>query len=214
MTEQQDTVRYAEIVGFPAYRACEDGLNAWVESRWQRNGRASFLGDTWRRVVPVRNRKRLRIALSAPGKTAQRFLHTIILSAFVGPCPAGMQCCHADDNPHNNALSNLRWDTQKANAADATRNGRRAMGDEHYSRKRPDLLPRGETHGCVKLSAESVREVRRRYLAGEHSQRKIASDFGVSQSLVSYIVRGAGWKHLGDELLDRGLIREPEEAAS
>lgn len=48
----------------------------------------------------------------------------IVLETFVGPCPAGLECCHWDDVPTNNKVSNLRWDTRKENRADAKRNGK------------------------------------------------------------------------------------------
>jgi hypothetical protein len=35
-----------------------------------------------------------------------------------------MECCHYDDNPRNNHLGNLRWDTQAGNQRDLVRNGR------------------------------------------------------------------------------------------
>jgi hypothetical protein len=34
-----------------------------------------------------------------------------------------MVACHADDNPQNNHLSNLRWDTPGSNMLDLVRNG-------------------------------------------------------------------------------------------
>lgn len=46
----------------------------------------------------------------------------LILNAFVGPCPNGMECCHYDDNKVNNRLSNLRWDTHSNNLKDRCRN--------------------------------------------------------------------------------------------
>lgn len=50
-------------------------------------------------------------------------IHRLVLLAFVGPCPAGMEACHHDDDRLNNVLTNLRWDTKPANCADRTRNG-------------------------------------------------------------------------------------------
>jgi hypothetical protein len=50
------------------------------------------------------------------------YVHTLVLLAFVGPPPADMEACHWDDVPSNNRLSNLRWDTKAANAADKIRN--------------------------------------------------------------------------------------------
>lgn len=51
-------------------------------------------------------------------------VHTLVLEAFVGPCPPGWMALHADDDPANNRLDNLSWGTRSENALDAVRNGR------------------------------------------------------------------------------------------
>jgi len=51
-------------------------------------------------------------------------IHRLVLAAFVGPCPPGLEGCHYDGDPKNNALTNLRWDTYEANRADMRRHGR------------------------------------------------------------------------------------------
>lgn len=50
-------------------------------------------------------------------------VHRLMLLAFVGPCPEGMEACHYDDDKTNNTLDNLRWDTRSANVRDMVRNG-------------------------------------------------------------------------------------------
>lgn len=47
----------------------------------------------------------------------------LILDAWVGPCPEGMECCHNDGNAMNNVLSNLRWDTHWNNVQDQISQG-------------------------------------------------------------------------------------------
>ena len=84
------------------------------------------LGRTWRGKVlkpTVRPDGRLTVTLHL-GNRRERFrVHRLVLESFVGPCPDGMECCHWDDNPANNHLENLRWDTRSANAFDNIRNG-------------------------------------------------------------------------------------------
>lgn len=48
-------------------------------------------------------------------------IHRLVLEAFMGPCPPGMECCHKDLDRSNEALSNLRWDTRSANTLDAVK---------------------------------------------------------------------------------------------
>ena len=55
------------------------------------------------------------------GERSQRAIHQLVLEAFVGPCPSGLQVCHYDGDATNNHLSNLRYDTPAANTADGKR---------------------------------------------------------------------------------------------
>lgn len=48
-------------------------------------------------------------------------VHRLVLEAFVGPCPEGLEGCHWDTVPSNNSLANLRWDTRSANMLDSIR---------------------------------------------------------------------------------------------
>lgn len=50
-----------------------------------------------------------------------RPVHRLVLEAFVGPCPPGMECCHFDGDRSNAHLENLRWDTRFANEDDRAR---------------------------------------------------------------------------------------------
>lgn len=63
------------------------------------------------------------VALSVNGKARRTGVGPLVLEAFVGPRPPGMDCCHWDDVPTNNVLGNLRWATPAANTADKLRNG-------------------------------------------------------------------------------------------
>lgn len=50
-------------------------------------------------------------------------MHRLVLLAFVGPCPDGMEACHANDIPTDNRLANLRWGTHADNMRDRIENG-------------------------------------------------------------------------------------------
>lgn len=67
------------------------------------------------------------ITLSKGGVRSVKSVHPLVLEAFVGPRPPGMEACHWDGDKGNNALSNLRWDTKKANELDAVRVGARKL---------------------------------------------------------------------------------------
>lgn len=51
-------------------------------------------------------------------------IYHLVLKAFVGPCPEGMEGCHNDGNPKNTNLENLRYDTHSNNIKDSIRQGK------------------------------------------------------------------------------------------
>jgi hypothetical protein len=65
----------------------------------------------------------LKVILSQRGIQRNFTVHKLVLEAFVGPRPEGMECCHNNGSPTDNRLINLRWDTRSNNAYDAVRHG-------------------------------------------------------------------------------------------
>lgn len=59
--------------------------------------------------------------------------------------------------------------------------------------RRAQRARRGTAHHAAKLTWEQVAEIRRRYATGEE-QRPLAAEFGVSQAVVSKIVRWETWR--------------------
>lgn len=57
------------------------------------------------------------------GRGKREYVHRLVLKAFKGACPIGLEACHADDNPVNNHIDNLRWASRSANVYDQVRNG-------------------------------------------------------------------------------------------
>jgi hypothetical protein len=55
------------------------------------------------------------------------YVHRMVLPAFVGRCPPGMESCHRDDDKANNNVWNLRWASRGANIRDCVRNGSHNM---------------------------------------------------------------------------------------
>jgi flavin-dependent thymidylate synthase len=62
--------------------------------------------------------------LNRPGEQKTVLVHALVLEAFQGPCPEGMECRHLDGNQMNNWASNLKWGTSQENADDRSRHGR------------------------------------------------------------------------------------------
>ena len=63
------------------------------------------------------------VNLCKEGKRSNWRIHTLVLTAFVGPRLDGMECLHGDGNPANNRVENLRWGTGSQNSLDAVRHG-------------------------------------------------------------------------------------------
>lgn len=69
------------------------------------------------------------VGLAKDGHTTKVNVHTLVLRAFVGPRPEGMQCLHDDGDRTNPRLSNLKWGTQAENMQDKVRHGTHARGE-------------------------------------------------------------------------------------
>jgi hypothetical protein len=118
---------------------------------------------------------------SSPGGRSQTTaVHRIVLEAFVGPCPEGMECCHNDGNPRNNNVTNLRWDTRSANQMDSVRHGTKPQGTAHYR---------------AKLKPEDIPDIRKRIASGE-SLSSIGRLYKVATIAISCIRDGITWKHV------------------
>lgn len=92
------------------------------------------------------------------GKAHHRLVHRLVLEAFVGPCPEGMEACHWDGDPTNNRLENLRWDTRSENHRDAARHG------THFSTQK-ERCPWGHKLTEENCTKSSLRSGRRNCLA-------------------------------------------------
>lgn len=112
------------------------------------------------------------------GRSVPTRVHTLVLLAFAGQRPDGMEARHLDGNGMNNRADNLVWSTHLENMHD-----KRIHGTENY----------GEKNGGSKLSVSDVREIRDVYATGGFTQGMLASDFGISQTQVSRIIRGKKW---------------------
>lgn len=77
------------------------------------------------------------VSFTGPGrKRAYLYVHDLVLRAFVGPKPAGLEVCRFDGTRGNNNLKNLRYDTRSANAREAIAH-RETRG---WVRKTPEQL--------------------------------------------------------------------------
>jgi hypothetical protein len=166
--------RWLPVVGYEGlYEVSDQGrvrsVARTVEGRW---------GSTRRAGAPLalfQDRDGyVRVNLSRDGASRQRGAHQLVLEAFVGPCPQGMECLHGDGTRGNNVLANLAWGTPKANSADRRRHG---------------TGPNGRRNPKAKLCEQQVLRIR----GDARAQALIAREYSVDQTTVSDVKRRRTW---------------------
>lgn len=162
-------VEFRGIKGFPGYCVGDDG------SIWSKK-----YGSWRRRVLRSCDDMHLGIGLCHNNKRYYFPVHKLVLEAFVGPCPEGMEACHNNGDSYDNRLCNLRWDTHLNNVHDKIKHG---------------TIARGVRTNLAKLVEDEVREIRR-LCANGLSQKVVAQRYGVDQTQVSNIVRRKSWAHV------------------
>jgi hypothetical protein len=184
-------VTFKAIDGFPGYCVGDDG-SVWSRhkrmkrpghvSRPSRPGHFWGLSDEWRRLCPsVNTIGYVRVGLSRDGRRCNRYIHDLVLTAFVGPRPPGALACHFPDRDRtNNRASNLRWDTPKANARDAVVHGTNLAGTRHPK---------------AKITDRDVREIRRLKAEGL-TGKQIGELFGMNRNSINRIAAGKAWAHV------------------
>lgn len=105
-------------------------------------------------------------------------VHRLVLQAFVGPCPDGLQCAHRDGDRKNNRLENLRWATPTSNNNDKLWHGTDQRGENCY---------------IAKLTEDNVRYIRRALDDGTETFRGLARRFGVHLSTIADVRYGRTW---------------------
>jgi hypothetical protein len=112
--------------------------------------------------------------------------HRAYYAHYVGPIPAGSVVMHSCDNPSCVNPEHLVLGLPRDNSQDMQAKGRSAgfVGKQT-----------GEAHHRAKLTADDVREIRRRMAAGE-SRASVARAFDTSPANVWGIVIRRYWKHV------------------
>lgn len=169
--------QYRLLEGYTGYRIGSDG------SVWTRKIRRSgVLTDDWTLMktrLDHAGRPRLSL-INDDGKKMFFNVCRLVLLAFVGPCPEGLECCHRNGNARDNRRRNLRYGTRTSNARDKIIHG---------------TQPRGEKAGAAKLTDDDVREMRRLRDEGL-PYKKIADRFGVAKYAAQLAIKRKTWAHV------------------
>jgi hypothetical protein len=164
------------ITGCPGYYVSNYGE---VYSKWTGRGRGSRIGESLRRLNPIKADGRWVVGLRRNGRKVVVRIHRLVLEAFVGPRPSGYQACHFPDaNTANNRLDNLRWDTSASNYNDRRHHG---------------TCNSGERNGSSKLTRAHVEKIRALRKDGV-TYKELGERFSVSTSNAQSICKGWTWK--------------------
>jgi hypothetical protein len=186
MSEMQSTVEYRDVPGFPGYRVGDDG-SVWTA--WTRlvspglGAQKAIIGSTWvRKGTWVNEKGYLRVHLrNAAGRKTSHYVHRVVLLAFVGPCPAGLECLHGAGGSQDNRLANLRWGTHKDNIAEAVTSG---------------AVLRGESQPNAKLTDAEAAEAIRLHTEEGQPYSVLAARFGIGATTMSMLIKGETWRHV------------------
>lgn len=147
--------------------------------------RSFDIGGTWGVKVyggkilsqcPAPN-KYMTVYLTHKGPRRRRYVHRLVLEAFIGPCPEGYWAAHNDGDRTNCRLENLRWDTPKNNQADKERHGTKLMGSRCPN---------------AKLTEEDIITIR----VSPCPNICFTEAFNLSHDMVRRIRKGEIWKHV------------------
>jgi len=108
-------------------------------------------------------------------------VHRLVMEAFVGKRPDGMECNHKDTTKSNNVLSNLEWITSGDNQRHAYLNGLRSPLS-------------GEKNGQAKLKRVDVFNIKKLHGSRKYSLNELGKMFNVHLSTIHHIVNNKRWR--------------------
>jgi len=117
------------------------------------------------------------VNLTYKGYRKQFHVHKLVLEAFNGKAPEGMEGCHNNGVKTDCYLTNLRWDTRKNNHADKKLHGTHQFG---------------EKIGNSKLTTEQAILIK----YSKIPMKKLCAEFNLSLGCISKVRYGATWKHI------------------
>src|SRR5262249_27903182 len=118
--------------------ACIPSLNGYrfdrsgrVWSCWVRGSKKHRVSSEWNEIKPRPNVRRdyLYVTLKTPDGRKHFRVNVLILWAFTGSRPDGLEAAHLDGDRSNNRVENLAWKTHAENIADKAGHGTVRKGE-------------------------------------------------------------------------------------
>lgn len=119
----------------------------------------------------------VQVSLHKEKSRISRKVHVLVMLAFSGPRPSGMDVAHNNGVRNDNRFENLRYDTRLGNCADKKSHG---------------TQPRGRQISHSRLNEDQVIAIR----ADGRKFREIGREYGVHHKSISSIKNGKNWSWL------------------
>lgn len=128
----------------------------------------------------TRQRGYLQVNLWKQNRHQSCRVHRVVMAAFIGPVPEGMQVNHRNGIKKDNSLENLEY----VSPGDNVRHAKEVL---HANQ--------GIKHPAHRLSETAVRHIRTAGLAGQ-SRTELAREFGVSRGCIGNVLSNRNWRHV------------------
>lgn len=171
---KEQTEAWKAIPGYESYAVSDQGRVMRIA-----RGNGTRPGHI---LKPQRNGYGYRhVGLYREGSCKTITIHTLVMLAFVGPRPEGMEVNHIDGDKTNNRLSNLEYVTPQENILHAVRVLEKGIG---------------ESAGRAKLTEAQVKAVRAEYDGKPGSCAKLARKYGVHHTTMQAVLNRQSWTHI------------------
>lgn len=107
--------------------------------------------------------------------------HRLAYHLTHGAIPPSLFVCHKCANPPCCNPDHLYAGTPQQNSRDMVMHGNSLKGEKNHK---------------AKVTADQVREIRSRYSAGDGTTLTLAEEYGVTQAVISKMIRRETWKHV------------------
>ncbi|EAA9298054.1 endodeoxyribonuclease [Salmonella enterica subsp. enterica] len=166
-----------DIFGYEGQYAITTDGRIYSHSRLNRAGR--LIKGRW--MKPAKDKDGyLKVCLCSESGRSYQFVHRLVAAAFISNHEGYREVNHINGKKDDNRIDNLEWANRSQNNAHA-----------YISGLRKPL--RGSKHPNAKLTSEQVIDI---LTCKSMPHRKLALKHGVSQVLVSRIIRKEAWLHI------------------
>lgn len=140
------------------------------------------------------------VILSKFGTEKSFTVHRLVVKAFIGEIPDGLQINHKNGNKTDNRLENLECVTPSENRLHCNKvlfpNGENFLRGDKWCKSHLASIPRGEKQKMAKLNEQKVKEIRQIYGEGQSTLKQLAEKYGVHFSIIHDVIKRTAWKHV------------------